>query len=149
MSLTAEEIRECTMIALDQPPTWPAEEPESVFRFTIGSDGTSGRPLSFYVQLFHGFSGYVDWGDNTTSEYDDMRSGSSVPITIAHTYNISGTYKIKMDGHYNYKEYSYSTVYMTRFTNTPYSLKSIDTKLPKGERLIWDSQERKYICNLF
>ena len=148
MSLTAEEIRECTMIALDQPPFWPVET-EGVFKFTITVDGTNSRPniVRFeddYYTFFSTFSGIIFWGDG--QEEDILIS--SFNRLPSHTFS-NGTYEIKMKGHFSYKSISSSYKSTRTFLRKPALLDSVNSKFPKAEvwRREYKDGEYVYIWN--
>ena len=83
MALTNEEIRACTLIALDQPPYFPGG---NVFKFTIYVDGTTLKSLNFYLFYRITFSGTVDWGDDSSEEVNWVLEESA-----NHTYSETGT----------------------------------------------------------
>ena len=68
MSLTAEEIRECTMIALDQPPFYPKEL--DAFVFTIYVDGSTYNRMNFTLYaVLNDFYGTIFRSRNIPSNY--------------------------------------------------------------------------------
>ena len=131
MSLTAEEIRECTMIALDQPPWWP-EEDDNAFKFSITIDGSSARPklVKFFQaytgsRIFNYFQGTINWGDGIIEEIPE-------PIyDIFHEYASYGKYTIKMKGHFQYYTLNNNK---NSILPQPQLIDSIDSKFPKAEK---------------
>ena len=132
MSLTAEEIRECTMIALDQPPFWP--EPDDSFRFTITVDGTNDRPMTVsfpngaLYSFFNGFGGIIDWGDGYKEETEHYFFSS-----MSHTYLSTGTYQIKLKGHFQYQVNGGGGSNSHPMLSYQKQLDSIDSKFPIAE----------------
>lgn len=120
MSLTAEEIRECTMIALDQPPFWPEDSGNPyAFKFTIYVDGSAEQPLTYRGPSIYLSKGTINWGDGSEEEYEEIYYRS-----LNHTYSHSGEYQITV--------LSERTPYSFRSCNfnNDYSLISIDTPIP-------------------
>lgn len=95
MSLTSEEIRACTMIALDQPPTWPEHEyPSDTFCFTVQ---IVNYHMSYTLWANLQFSGTIDWGDGVIEEKQIPSPG----VRRDHYYSQNGIYHIKMVGIFN------------------------------------------------
>lgn len=87
MSLTAEDIRNCTMIALDQPPWWPVGPVEG-FRFTIYLEEENFTYTTPIISL----AGTVIWGDGQSEATESVRR------SLTHTYASKGRYQVVLVG---------------------------------------------------
>ena len=114
MSLTAEDIRNCTMIALDQPPWWPVGPIEG-FRFTIEMTDDKleyKAPIMLLV-------GTISWGDGTSEEVSYVYPSFS--INKKHTYSSAGKYHVTIHGNLTYF-----------YAASDFNIISVDTPFPRS-----------------
>lgn len=120
MSLTADDIRNCTMIAMDQPPWWP-EKVDNKFKFTVRiTDAYTSCRLQEIIP--EGRICTVDWDDGTIDE--------RVNPQTTHAYNSPGTYQVTITYPLVYPHASFMG-WGTCFFTPAASVVSIDTKFPK------------------
>ena len=160
MSLTAEEIRNCTMIALDQPPFWPeVESDDEIFKFVViipESEYVAYKTLN--ITLFHYFKGIIDWGDGNRETYNEM---TNVQNSL-HEYTNPGEYTVTYKGQYIYRLQGGSDLTGRIKAQTGYLnlLEKILTKFPKHtphtstqetiqrcDYLLSGQLNLKYVCN--
>lgn len=120
MSLTAEDIRNCTMIALDQPPWWP-EEIDNVFKFTIYITNPNTNCRIDEILPVNATC-IVDWDDGTIDEISNPQP--------RHTYRNTGTYQIKITYPHDTTPMEFRTWGQCFFIPAKCVI-SVDTKFPK------------------
>lgn len=120
MSLTNEEIREFTLMALDQPSAVRKKEKSNRLKITIHLTEVQ-RESDYYIYYNPAIidSGLIDWGDGI------IEDGAS---TLYHKYSSTGTYHITITGD------NFSSICFSRgsgiYNPQAQALISIDTKLP-------------------
>lgn len=100
--LTPEEIRGCTLLALDQPPFFPEKVKPEPFQFTIHLDG----PMTYEAEIWVLIGSTVDWGDGTTEDIEPPVPGMNSVSLPTHLYGHSGTYTISIYGYVTIVKFS-------------------------------------------
>ena len=144
MSLSPVDIMGCTMIALDQPPTWPPEDNDFCFTLEV-VPRSGGLPLYFSLWTRIDFDGDIDWGDVIETNVSIRKQSGGTGYI--HEYQTTGTYKVRMHGtFYTFGGHLYAT---------PNYIISIDSKLPKpnydnfANLFVGCSNLRKFPSNIF
>lgn len=124
MSLTASEIREMTMIALDQPPFWPETE-EEYFKFTVGSDSRFEIILGEFFDYAYGV---IDWGDGSSDVFEQDNAIRRRYNPAQHTYELGNNYQIIFTGILA----SWSSSNPLLYDDSIRKLISVDSSFPKS-----------------